>query len=334
MSAPRWQLTASPHLHGPDDTARIMWSVVASLLPVLALATWFFGPTAPLLVAACTAGALLPERLWGRGGSLRDGSAVITGMLLALTLPPGLPLWMGFAGGAFAIVFGKLLFGGLGQNVFNPALLGRAFLQAAFPVAMTTWPRAGLDWAAPRGDTFALPFATPHAPDTVTAATPLALMKFEQKGTDLFDLLLGNVGGSLGETSALLLLLCAAWLALRGHLQWRIPVAVFAGTAATAGVLHLVDPQRHASPAFALLSGGLVLGATYMATDMVTSPVTQLGCWVFGLGIGVLVVVIRTWSGLSEGVMYAILLMNALVPAINHATRPRVFGTRRLGAAP
>jgi len=332
MSAPRWQLSAAPHLRAPDSTARIMWSVVASLVPVVGAATWFFGPTALLVVAASTAGALLPERLMGRGGSLRDGSAAITGILLALTLPPGIPLWMAFTGGAFAIVFGKLLFGGLGQNVFNPALLGRAFLQAAFPVAMTTWPRPGGDWWAPRGDTFALPFLTPHAPDTVTAATPLALMKFEQRGTDALDLLLGNVGGSLGETSALVLLLCAGWLALKACLNWRIPVAVFAGTAACAGALHLADPQRHADPLFTLLSGGLVLGATYMATDMVTSPVTHAGCWIFGLGIGALVVLIRTWSGLSEGVMYAILLMNALVPAINRATQPRVFGTRRRGA--
>ncbi len=332
MSVPRWQVSAAPHLRAPDSTARIMWSVVASLVPVVAAATWFFGPSAPLVVAAAVAGALLPERLLGRGGTLRDGSAAITGILLALTLPPGIPLWMAFAGGAFAILFGKLVFGGLGQNVFNPALLGRAFLQAAFPVAMTTWPRPGGDWWALRGDTFALPFLTPHAPDTVTGATPLGLMKFEHQGTPAWDLFLGNVGGSLGETSALVLLLCAGWLALRNYLDWRIPVAVCAGTAGFAGALHLLDPARFPGPAFMLFSGGLVLGATYMATDMVTSPVTHAGAWVFGLGIGVLVVVIRLWSGLNEGVMYAILLMNALVPAINRATQPRVFGTRRTGA--
>ncbi|MHC5211903.1 MAG: RnfABCDGE type electron transport complex subunit D [Planctomycetota bacterium] len=329
MTAPRWQLSASPHLRAPDSTAKIMWSVVLSLVPVIAAATWFFGPSAPLLVAAATAGALLPEHLSGRGGTLRDGSAAITGILLGLSLPPGLPLWMAFLGGAFAIVFGKLLFGGLGQNVFNPALLGRAFLQAAFPVAMTTWPRPGGEWWQPRGDTFALPFMTPHAPDVVTGATPLGLMKFEQASTPTWNLMLGNTGGSLGETSALLLLVCAGWLALRNILDWRIPVAVFGGVAICAGAMHLVDPARFPTPAFMLCSGGLVLGATYMATDTVTSPVTHRGAWIFGLGIGALVVIIRLWSGLNEGVMYAILLMNALVPAINRVTQPRVFGAPR-----
>ena len=201
----------------------------------------------------------------------------------------------------------------------DPALLGRAFLQAAFPVAMTTWPRPGGDWWALRGDTFALPFLAPHAPDAVTGATPLGLMKFEHQGTPAWDLFVGNTGGSLGETSALLLLACAGWLAFKAYLDWRIPVAVLAGTAGFAGLLHLLDPARYPGPLFMLLSGGLVLGATYMATDMVTSPVTHAGAWIFGLGIGVLVVVIRLWSGLNEGVMYAILLMNALVPAINRA---------------
>jgi electron transport complex protein RnfD len=304
-----------------------MWNVVGSLVPVVAAATWFFGPTAILVVLASVAGALLPERLLGPRSAIRDGSAAITGILLALTLPPGIPLWMAFLGGAFGIVFGKLVFGGLGQNVFNPALLGRAFLQAAFPVAITTWPVAGGPWWGLRGDTFAIPFTSPRPLDTVTGATPLGLMKFEHKGTPVLDLLLGTTGGSLGETCALVILVCGGYLALRNYLNWRIPASILLAVALFSGVLHLIEPARYAGPVFTLLSGGLILGAVFMATDMVTSPVTHRGCYVFGAGIGVLVVAIRVWGGLAEGVMYAILLMNAVVPAINRITQPRVFGT-------
>jgi Na+-translocating ferredoxin:NAD+ oxidoreductase subunit D len=323
---PRLELTAAPYLHTPDSTERIMWTVVASLVPVVFAGTWFFGLGALLVVAAAVAGCLVTERLTGGGGTLRDGSALITGLLLGLILPPGFPLWMAFVGGVVAIGFGKVIFGGLGQNVFNPALVGRAFLQAAFPVAITTWPAGGGGLLTLRGDTFALPLLSPSV-DGVTAATPLGLMKFEQTGTELGRLLMGNTGGSIGETSALLLLLCGAYLAYKRYLEWRIPASIFATTVALSGLLWVINPERYADPLFMLFSGGLMFGAVYMATDMVTSPVTRLGAWVYGAGIGALVVLIRTWGGLPEGVMYAILLMNALVPFINRATKPRVFGT-------
>jgi Na+-translocating ferredoxin:NAD+ oxidoreductase subunit D len=321
-------ITASPHLKGPDSTPRIMWHVVGSLVPVVLAAGWYFGISALLVVTATTLGALGTERAFGRGGTIADGSAVITGLLLGLTLPAGMPLWMAFLGGAFGIGFGKVIFGGLGQNVFNPALLGRAFLQAAFPVPITTWPQVGGSFFTLKGDTFALPLMRADAPDVVTAATPLGLWKFEQKPTGVLDLFLGNTGGSLGETAAVVILLGGAYLAARQYLNWRVPVAIFATVAAFAGILHVISPRFPSAP-FMLFSGGLVLGAVYMATDMVTSPVTNLGRWVFGIGVGVLVVVIRVWGGLPEGVMYAILLMNAAVPFINHATQPRVFGARR-----
>ena len=321
-------IAASPHLKGRDSTARIMWSVVASLVPVIAAATFFFGPSALLVIGASVLGAVGTERLVGRGGSLADGSAAITGILLGLTLPPGFPMWMAALGGAFAIGFGKLIFGGLGYNIFNPALLGRAFLQAAFPVAITTWSATGGPWWSLRGDNFAIPLMSAHA-DAITAATPLGLMKFEHKGTQLLDLVLGNTGGSLGETAGLLILICGGYLALRGYLNWRIPASIFATVALFAAILQRVDSTRYPSPLFMLFSGGLMLGAVFMATDMVTAPVTNRGRWVFGVGVGVLVVVIRVWGGLPEGVMYAILLMNAIVPFINRATQPRVFGTRR-----
>ncbi|HEX2781048.1 MAG TPA: RnfABCDGE type electron transport complex subunit D, partial [Gemmatimonadaceae bacterium] len=241
--------------------------------------------------------------------------------------PPGIPLWMAVIGGAFAIVFGKLIFGGLGFNAFNPALLGRAFLQAAFPTALTTWPRFGGPWWALRGDNLALPFMHPRTMDAITAATPLGLMKFEGKWTPLRDLVVGTTSGSLGETAGALILLCGAYLAWKRYLDWRIPVGILGTVAAFAALLHLADP-RHPTAAFMLFSGGLMLGAIYMATDPVTAPVTKPGRWIFAIGIGALVVTIRIWGGLPEGVMYAILLMNALVPFINRVTRPRVFGTR------
>ncbi len=324
----RLVVTASPHLKGRDSTQRIMWNVVGSLVPIVAASAWFFGPSALLVTAASVGGAVLTEHYVGRRGTLADGSAAITGILLGLTLPAGFPMWMAALGGAFAIGFGKLIFGGLGYNIFNPALLGRAFLQAAFPVAITTWPAPSASWWALRGDNFALPFMSPRV-DAVTSATPLGLMKFEHHATGVMDLLRGTSGGSLGETAGVLILLCGGYLALRGYLNWRIPASIFATVALFAAVLHGIDPTRHASPLFMLFSGGLMLGAVFMATDMVTAPITNAGRWLFGLGIGVLVVVIRVWGGLPEGVMYAILLMNALVPFINRATQPRVFGTRR-----
>jgi electron transport complex protein RnfD len=337
-------VTASPHLKGRDSTPRIMWNVVGSLVPLIVAATWFFGPSALLVVAASVLGAVLTEHYLGgratrgpgasagRRTSLADGSAAITGILLGLTLPAGMPLWMPFIGGAFAIGFGKIIFGGLGANVFNPALLGRAFLQAAFPVAITTWPVAGAgspSWWALRGDNFALPFMAAQS-DAVTAATPLGLMKFEHATSPIRDLMLGTTGGSLGETAGILILLCGAYLALRGYLNWRIPASILATVAAFAGILHAIAPARYGSAPFMLFSGGLMLGAVFMATDMVTAPVTNAGRWIFGLGIGLLVVIIRVWGGLPEGVMYAILLMNAFVPFINRATQPKPFGRVRI----
>jgi electron transport complex protein RnfD len=325
MSAPL-VITASPHLKARDSTTRIMWTVVASLVPIVAASIWFFGPSAILVEGAAVIGALGAERWLGKGGTLRDGSAVITGVLLGLTLPAGIPMWMAALGGAFAIIFGKLIFGGLGFNAFNPALLGRAFLQAAFPSALTTWPKAGLTWWSLRGDNFALPFMHPRAADAITSATPLGLLKFENKPTELLDLVIGTTGGSLGETAGALILLCGIYLAWRRILDWRIPVGILGVVGLLSGVLHAADPH-YPAPLFMLFSGGLMLGAIFMATDPVTAPVTKPGRWIFASAIGVLVVVIRIWGGLPEGVMYAILLLNALTPFINRATRPRVFGT-------
>jgi electron transport complex protein RnfD len=321
-------IAASPHLRGQATTTEIMWNVVAALVPVVAASTWFFGPSALLVIAASVAGAVGTERLIGKGGTLADGSALITGVLLGLTLPAGLPMWMAVVGGAFGIGVGKLIFGGLGYNVFNPALLGRAFLQAAFPTALTTWPTVGGAWSTLRGDSLALPFMSPNVADAVTSATPLGLMKFETKPTEIWDLMIGTTGGSLGETAGLLILLCGAWLAWRGFLNWRIPVAILGTVALFAAALHAASAV-YPAPLFDIFAGGLILGAVFMATDPVTAPVTNGGRWIFGAGIGLLVVVIRRWGGLPEGVMYSILIFNAFVPFINQITQPRVFGTSR-----
>ena len=323
------RIAASPHVHSPHTTPRIMWTVTLTLIPLVAAAVYWFGPSALLVIGSATAGAVITERIFGNRGAIGDGSAMITGILLGLILPAGFPMWMAFVGGAFGIGFGKLIFGGLGQNVFNPALLGRAFLQAAFPTAITTWPAGTASWWALRGDNFAFPLMSPETADLVTAATPLGAWKFEGTGTELVDLLIGRTGGSLGETSGLLILALGAFLAVKKYLDWRIPTSIFLTVIAFSGLLFLIDGARYPSPLFMLFSGGLMLGAVYMATDMVTSPVTTRGAWIFGIGIGLLVVLIRVWGGLPEGVMYAILLMNAMVPFINRATQPRVFGHER-----
>lgn len=323
------RIAASPHVHSPHSTPRIMWTVTATLVPLVAAAIYWFGPSAALVIAASTAGAVLTERAFGRRDALGDGSAVITGVLLGLILPAGFPMWMAFVGGAFGIGFGKLVFGGLGQNIFNPALLGRAFLQAAFPTAITTWPADPASWWALRGDNLALPLMSPDTADLVTSATPLGAWKFERVGTELMDLMIGRTGGSLGETSGLLILLLGLYLAVKKYLDWRIPASILLTVVLFSGLLWLVDPTRFRDPLFMVFSGGLMLGAVYMATDMVTSPITAKGAWIYGLGIGLLVVLIRVWGGLPEGVMYAILLMNAMVPFLNRWTQPRVFGHGR-----
>ncbi|MEO7962389.1 MAG: RnfABCDGE type electron transport complex subunit D [Gemmatimonadaceae bacterium] len=331
MSTDKLIVTASPHIRSLDSTPRIMWHVVASLVPVILSAAWFFGISALLQIATSVVVAVLVERATGKGGAIADGSATITGVLLGLCLPAGFPLWMTALGAAFAIVFGKQIWGGLGQNVFNPALVGRAFLQAAFPVAITTWPSPGGSFWTLRGDLFAIPLTHPVT-NAITSATPLGLLKFEGKGTAITDLIIGTTGGSIGETAGVVIMAGGIYLAWKGYLNWRAPVSILITVAALTSILHLLNPARPTA-SFMLFSGGLMLGAIYMATDMVTTPITNRGRLVFGFGVGLLVVVIRIWGGLPEGVMYAILFMNALTPFINRATQPRVFGTRLRAAA-
>jgi electron transport complex protein RnfD len=344
VAAPPVQIRTSPHIRRALAVDVIMRNVVYALVPVCAYAVYLFGLSAAALLAVCVIVCVLTEalscRLSGRASTVGDWSAVITGALLALTLPPGFPLWMAAVAGFVAIALGKALFGGLGYNVMNPALVGRAFVQAAFPSAITSWtpPLLAGRFGELIPTSATVPFLQPPALDTwlagagadgFTGATPLALMKFQHLGTEGWDLLIGTTSGSMGETGALLILVCGAYLAARGMMDWRIPVAVVLAALLLSGAFHLVDPARYPSPLFTLFSGGLMLGAVFMASDMVGSPVTPLGVWIYGALIGGVTVVIRLFGGLTEGVMYAILLGNALSPLIESVTQPRVYGARR-----
>jgi Na+-translocating ferredoxin:NAD+ oxidoreductase subunit D len=328
---PKLLLQAAPLLKQSMSTPRAMRDVLYALTPATLAGLWYFGLGALLVLVASIAGALLTEWAFSppgdRHGRLLDGSGLLTGLLLGLTLPPGLPLWMAFIGGAAAIGFGKLIWGGLGYNRFNPALVGRAFLLATFPAAMTTWSAQSgpADFFLVQASSLATPFMQATY-DAISAATPLGLMKFEAQSTPLWDLVVGNTSGSIGETSGLLLILGGVYLLLRRDLDWRIPASILLAVAAFSLILYLVDSARYPGPLFSLFSGGLLIGAIYMASDPVTSPITPRGAWIFGIGVGLLVVLIRAYGGFPEGVMYAILLMNAATPLIDRYTQPRVFG--------
>ncbi len=337
------ELRTSPHLQSGRSVDVIMRNVVYALLPLCAYSVWLFGVSALALMATCVAVCVLTEHLicraWRRPSSIGDFSVVITGLLLALTLPPGMPLWMAAVGSFIAVGPAKMLFGGLGFNAFNPALVGRAFLQAAFPVAITSYtPALALHrFREFIPSTFALPLikAAPLTDwivrvrvDTFSGATPLVLQKFDHVSTSVATLFYGTRAGSAGETSGALILLCGAYLVVRKMMDWRITAAMLAGAAATGALFHLADPARYPDVGFVLFSGGLMLGATFMATDPVASPVTPLGMWIYGVLMGIITVLIRFEGGLAEGVMYAILLGNALSPLIDNVTQPRIYGAR------
>jgi len=312
-------LNSSPHLHTKKSVPKIMWSVIIALLPAIAMSIYYFGLPAVWMITICVITAVITEIVMnymkGERISVIDGSAIITGILLALTLPPSFRLTSAALGTIVAISLGKHIFGGLGHNIFNPALLGRAFLQASFPVAITTWTNPNT-----------LKFAEI---DAVSTATPLGTFKFEKIFTEYSDLLFGNIGGSLGETSAIAILIGGLFLLILKNADWRVPLSILSTVLIFGGLFWIINPSQCPDPLFHLLSGGLLFGAFFMATDMVTSPLTTRGSWIFGIGIGFLVVIIRLFGGLPEGVMYSILLMNGVTPLINRYTRPRIFGEPR-----
>lgn len=321
---PRLVVHPAPFLRPQVSTPRIMGDVLIALAPACVAGVWFFGLSALLVVLASTSACVATEWTFHGRGRLHDLSAVVTGILVGLILPPSLPLWMAALGGFVAIGLGKVAWGGLGHNLFNPALVGRAFLQAAFPIALTTWvPPQGL-LALYRGN-FAWPFM--HAStDAVTSATPLGQMKFLGAATPIADLFWGNVSGSIGETSAAAILLGGIYLLSRRAMDWRLPVGMLGAAALLGELVHQLTPGKHPGALFTLVSGGLLFGAVFMASDPVTSPLAPLSIWIFAIGAGTLVVLIRFWGGMPEGVMYAILLMNAASPLLDRALQPRRFG--------
>jgi electron transport complex, RnfABCDGE type, D subunit len=287
MKDKRFIVSSSPHIRDLTNNAEIMWSVVVALVPAIISAVFFFGLQALVIILTSVLGAVVTEYLFqkarGKKVTISDGSAVVTGILLALTLPPASPFWMVLIGSVVAIGLGKQVFGGLGHNPFNPALVGRAFLMAAYSKPMSSWILDGQTTATP------LPTINTALMNATTSATVAEVVEFTY-----WDLFIGRIGGCLGETSALALLLGAAYLLYKGFIDWRIPT----GMLSTVFILTLIagrDPLAH------LLAGGLILGAFFMATDMVTSPVTKRGRWIFGVGAGLIVVIIRLWGGYRKG---------------------------------
>lgn len=303
-------ISSSPHLRSQDTTQQLMVGVLIALIPVTAASLYFFGSRAALLILNCIFTALATEvivlGLRKKPLAITDGSAAVTGLLLALILPPTTSWYAASLGSVFAILVGKHIFGGLGANIFNPALIARAFLMATYPKMLTT-------------------FIKPRFVDAVSSATPLVLKKFSQTLTPSLDLFLGNISGSLGETSAICIIVGGLYLLIRKIADWRIPLSLILTTVIISSFSFIIKPAN-GSVLFHLLSGGLLLGAFFMATDPATTPVTKKGRYIFGIACGGLIMLIRYFSALPEGVMYSILFMNALTPLINRYTVPNSFG--------
>lgn len=329
---PKLIVSLSPHIHANDSVEKNMRNVIIALLPVLGVSVAYFGIGAAIVCATSVVACLFFE--WviahvvmkSKRNTLADGSAVVTGLLLAFNLPSNLPVWMVVVGAVVAIGIGKMTFGGLGCNPFNPALVGRCFMLVSFPAQMTSWPVAGQ--------------LTCYT-DATTEATPLSIMKWAiktnspeelEKLPDALHMLLGNPAagfgaGALGEVCALAIMVGLAYMLWKKVITWHIPVSIIATVAVCAGLLHMVNPA-YSHPVSVLLSGGLLLGAVFMATDYVTSPMTHKGQVVYGVAIGLLTIVIRNWGAYPEGMSFAILIMNAFTPLINVYMKPKRFGEK------
>ena len=323
-------ISASPHVHSSRTSKKVMYDVVIALIPAFLVSLYVFGISAFILTAVAVISCILFEYLIQKylmkaPITIGDGSALITGILLAFNLPAGLPIWMIVVGSLVAIGVAKMSFGGLGFNVFNPALVGRVFLLISFPVQMTTWPTA-ID-------------NNTSIADAVTGATPLGVIKeglmFGDTMTEIgskiptaMEMFLGFTGGSIGEMSAIALLLGGIYLLVRKVITWHIPITMLVTMIVMTGIFWIIDPESYASPMIHILSGGALLGAFFMATDLVTSPMTKKGMIIFAIGIGAITVIIRLFGAYPEGVSFAILIMNAFVPLINTYFKPRRFGSK------
>jgi Na+-translocating ferredoxin:NAD+ oxidoreductase subunit D len=325
-----YTISGSPHIHQEESTKKIMYGVVIAMVPAMLVSIYYFGLDAlrVLILAsvACLFFEWVIQKYLIKGPiTITDGSALVTGILLAFNVPTNLPGWMVIVGALVAIGIAKMSFGGLGKNIFNPALVARVFLLISFPVQMTSWP-------VPKPITEGLA-------DVVTGPTPLAIVKegldagktmseLHSELPEYYNYLIGQMGGSLGEVSAIALILGGLYMIWRKIITWEIPVSILVTVFVFSGILWLIDPQYNADPFFHLITGGMMLGAIYMATDMVSSPMTRAGQLLYGFGIGLLTILIRIWGAYPEGVSFAILLMNAAVPLINMGFKPRRFGIK------
>ena len=344
-------LIAGPYTHENNSISNTMQLVMLALLPATLLGFYLFGWPAIYLFAITIASAMLAEYLSLKVAGkpvqtfMSDGSAILTGWLLAMTLPPWAPWWIGVVGAFLAIVIGKQVFGGLGQNLFNPAMVARVALLISFPLEMTTFtaPSPLFSGAAPDLlQSLSITFGFTPEFDAISTATPLGHIKTElstgktlseamQGVESLLQISLGQSSGSLGETSALFILLGGLFLLYKRVISWHIPVSILATLALLSGVFHLLNPQLYPGPLTHLMSGAAMLGAFFIATDLVTSPVSIRGQLLFGAGCGLFVYVIRTWAGYPEGVAFAVMLMNACTPLIDHYLKPRIYGRDRKG---
>lgn len=316
------KVSLSPHEKGHLTTNKVMWLVCAALIPSFISALYNFGIRALVVVAASLVFCvgleyLIQKFLLKTKVTVCDGSAAVTGLLLAFNMPSSIPLWQLFIGALVAIGIAKMAFGGLGKNPFNPALVGRAFLLISFPVSMTTWPKPGetrFVW---------------NVVDAMTAATPLGNIKLHvfDKLPTYWDLFIGTVGGSLGETSALAILLGGLFLIYKKIISWHIPFFFLATIFVFTGIAWLVNPEAFVSPLYHILGGGVMLGAFFMLTDMVTSPMNPKGQIIFAVGAGIICSCIRLWGAYPEGCMFSILIMNAFVPLIDKYVKPKRFGS-------
>jgi electron transport complex protein RnfD len=321
-------ISPSPHAHGKETTRKLMFGVVVALMPAFFASVFYFGIGALIVTATSVTSCIVFEYLIQRfilkkPISITDGSALVTGLLLAFNLPSNIPVFIIVIGSLVALGIAKMTFGGLGNNPFNPALVGRVFMLISFPVQMTSWP-------VPAG-------ISSGYTDAITGATPLAVIKegikngeslsqLMEKVPTTVQMLIGKMGGSIGEVAALALLIGFAYLLYRKIITWHIPVSVIGSVAVFTTILWLVKPESNADPLFHLLSGGLLLGAIFMATDYVTSPMNPKAMIIYGCGIGILTVIIRVWGAYPEGVSFAILIMNAFVPLMNAYIKPKRFG--------
>lgn len=323
-------VSLSPHVHSGDSVQKNMYGVCIALVPAMIASLYFFGLGAAVVMLTSVISCVLFEWAVTRfilrrdKMTILDGSAILTGILLGFNLPSNLPIWIIVIGAMVAICIGKMTFGGLGQNPFNPALVGRVFLLISFPAQMTTWPKSG-----------SVEYTLSNI-DSQTGATPLSIMQraigegrpeLLNQLPDSLDMLIGKTGGSLGEVSAILLLLGCAYMLVRKIITWHIPVSILGTVAVFSAILHFTNPV-YASPLAVLCSGGLMLGACFMATDYVTSPMVPKGQIIYGVCIGLLTVVIRNWGSYPEGMSFAILIMNAFTPLINTYCKPKRFGEK------